>query len=48
MDLDKKREHQPSRRLANAKRSAFQAKLNRIFILVLLLIGALLYAMFNL
>lgn len=37
-----------SRKVANAKRSAFQAKLNRIFFWILLLIAALVYAMFNL
>lgn len=37
-----------SRRIENAKRGDFQSKLNRILLVVILLIAALVYAMFRL
>lgn len=37
-----------SRRIENAKRGAFQSKLNQLLVLVILLIIALIYAMFRL
>ncbi|MFC3931391.1 cell wall synthase accessory phosphoprotein MacP [Streptococcus dentapri] len=37
-----------SRRIENAKRGAFQAKLNKVLIIVLILLAVLIYAIFKL